>query len=157
MTGTHFFFGLFLGPRLGSSQTRGQIAAVAAGLHRSNSSTRSELYLWLTASPCNTRSLTHWARPEFEPISHRYQCFSWSTSGAPKVLVCVIRAFWLIVLFRLFIFADFLLSNSIDSIHCWKKDTKVLNCSCWLAYFSFHLCYMFLCLFWSSAVSWVHT
>ena len=48
----------------GSSQARGPIRAVAAGLHHSHSNARAE-HLWPTAEL--TGSLTHWARPGIEP------------------------------------------------------------------------------------------
>ena len=54
----------------GSSQPRGQIVAVATGLHHSHSNTRSKRHLWptpqLTAIP---DLLTHRARPGIEPAS----------------------------------------------------------------------------------------
>ena len=50
-----FIFWLFRATRVayGSSQGKGKIRAIAAGLHHSHS---------------NTRSLTHWARPGVKPV-----------------------------------------------------------------------------------------
>ena len=53
----------------GSSQARGQIGAVIAGLHHSHSSARSKPHLRPTPQLGNTRSLTHWARPGIKPAS----------------------------------------------------------------------------------------
>ena len=67
-----FFFNLFRAAPVtkGSSQARGRIRAVVAGLHHSHSSTRSEPHLsTYTTTHRNARSLIHWARPGTEPKS----------------------------------------------------------------------------------------
>ena len=54
----------------GSPQTRGQIRAVAAGLHHSHSTLGSKLHpATYTTAHDNARSLTHWVRPVVEPAS----------------------------------------------------------------------------------------
>ena len=54
----------------GDSQARGQIRAVAAGLHHSHSNARSEQQLQPTPQLTATaRSLTHRARSRIEPVS----------------------------------------------------------------------------------------
>ena len=70
---TSVFFSVFLGLHpCGGFQAKGQIRAVAAGLHHSHSNARSELCLWPTPQfTGNTGSLTHWAWPGIEPTSSR--------------------------------------------------------------------------------------
>ena len=68
------FFCLFVISRAtfvayGGSQARGRIEAVAASLCHSHSSVGSELSLTHTPAHGNTRSLTHWVRPEIEPAT----------------------------------------------------------------------------------------
>ena len=70
-----FFFFLFFLFRAapaayGSSHVRGQIRAEAAGLHHSQS---------------NTRSLTHWARPGIEPTSSWRLCHVLNNGNSPCV------------------------------------------------------------------------
>ena len=67
-----FFFCLFRATPLvyGGSQARGQIRAVATGLHYNHSSRRYEPCLQPTSElVANARSLTHWAIPGMEPAS----------------------------------------------------------------------------------------
>ena len=52
----------------GSSQARGRIGAIAAGLRHNHSNARSVSVTYTTAYG-NTRSLTHWARPGIEPAT----------------------------------------------------------------------------------------
>ena len=52
----------------GGSQVRGRIGVTAAGLRHSHSNARSKLHLRPTPHS-NAGSLTHWARPEFEPAT----------------------------------------------------------------------------------------
>ena len=68
--GVLFYFIFFKGPTHGiwSSEARGQIRAVAAGLHHSHSNTRSEPHLQPTPHG-NAGYLTDWARPGIEPVS----------------------------------------------------------------------------------------
>ena len=54
----------------GSSQTRGRMGAVAAGLHHSQSNARSKLHLQPTLQLAATSDpLTHWSRPGIELAS----------------------------------------------------------------------------------------
>ena len=53
----------------GGSQARGQIGAVAAGLHHSHSNARSEPSATYTTTHGNAISLTHWVRPGIKPAS----------------------------------------------------------------------------------------
>ena len=53
----------------GSSQARGWIQAIAAGIHYSHSNTRSKLWLTHTTAHSNAGSVTHWARPGIEPTT----------------------------------------------------------------------------------------
>ena len=54
----------------GSPQARGQIGAIAAGLHHSHSNTGSEPHLQPTPKAhCNAGSLINWVRPGIEPSS----------------------------------------------------------------------------------------
>ena len=82
-----FFFWLFLRGctmAYGSSQARGRIRAVAAGLHHSHSNARSELHLWPTPQLK--------AMPDLNPLSKGRDrarilmdaskiCFHWATNG----------------------------------------------------------------------------
>ena len=52
-----------------SSLARSQIRAAAAGLHHSHSNTVWAASAAHTTAHGNARSLTHWARPEIEPVS----------------------------------------------------------------------------------------
>ena len=71
----------------GSSQARGRIGAVAAGLHQSHSNSGSELRLRPTPhSSHNAGSWTHWSRPGVEYTSRIlldaiWICFSWTARG----------------------------------------------------------------------------
>ena len=56
---------MFMAKASGSSQAKGHIGAVAAGLHNSHSNARSELYLL----PTPQLTATHQARPGIEPAS----------------------------------------------------------------------------------------
>ena len=70
-----FFFFLFLftaAPEIcGNSQARGQIGAIATGLHHSRSNTGPEPHLRPTPELIygNTGVLTYWARPGIKPTS----------------------------------------------------------------------------------------
>ena len=70
----------------GSSQARGQIRAVAAGLHHSHS---------------KARSLTHWVRPGIGTLvlmDASQICFHWATMGTPPFL------FFFLMCLRLYLF-----------------------------------------------------
>ena len=83
-----FFFLLFRAApaAYGHSQARGQIRAIVAGLHHSQSNARSATY---TTTQGNTRSLTHWARTGMEPTSSwilvRF-ITHWATTGTPQAI-----------------------------------------------------------------------
>ena len=76
----------------GSSQAKGQIRAVAAGLYHSHSNARSEPPLWPTTAHGNTGSLTHWEGPGIETTS------SWILAGfitaEPQWELLIIRFKW---------------------------------------------------------------
>ena len=70
----------------GGSQTRGWIGAVAAGLHRSHSNTRSELVCELYRSSWQCQILNPWgeARDQTCNLMDPSQiCFHWATLGTP--------------------------------------------------------------------------
>ena len=71
-----FFFLIAVPAAYGNSQARGQIRAVATGLHHSQSSTRTEPHLWLTAAVWGSiSSLTNWGRLDIEPTSSGTLCW----------------------------------------------------------------------------------
>ena len=66
----------------GSSQAKGQIQASGAGLHHSHSNWRIQASSVTYATALgNTRSLTHWERPEIESAS-LWTLVSFLTCGA---------------------------------------------------------------------------
>ena len=71
----------------GSSQARGWIRAVAAGLHHSHSNTQTRAAsTTYTTAHGNAGSSTHWARAGIKPASswllvHYY----WATTGTPQI------------------------------------------------------------------------
>ena len=70
----------------GSSQARGLIGAVATGLYQSQSNSGSKPHLRPTPDG-NTRSLTHWVRPEIKPATSWFLIGfvnHWAMTGTPQ-------------------------------------------------------------------------
>ena len=111
-----FFLCVFFGaaPEVyGGSQARGLIRATAAGLHHSHS---------------NVRSLTHWVRPEIEPMSSwilvGFVNF-WASVGAPRFISFT---FVLVLLPALAWFSIMMLNRSGQSrYHCCQFKGRAFN------------------------------
>ena len=111
-------------------QARGQIGAVATGLHQSPSNSGSKPRLWpYTTAHCNTRSLTHWARPGIEPLTSWFLVRfinHWAMMGTPRC--CISK--------RVFhcSFENYFYRYKILSWRCFISNTLNMLFHCLLTY-----------------------